>query len=244
MSEQQERSHQDFCEHENEPGSCDLCQERPIVKPQRLQEGIRRTLHSAPEGTPLAEHLADKFTDALSKYMPDMPDQVSGLREKLAAIPDDTDPGTLTAAAAEIVNTFLAEHFTPESFEEISRQGFIEQSKTIPLNEILTYGVYKEIAHIHLAPAETMGPKLLITKVKEGLAELATRLESDPDLADVKKITATSWIVAKNPHLLERMGFSIDGPISDEVREQRYRNDDREISTSHMNREDFLARYL
>lgn len=52
-----------------------------------------------------------------------------------------------------------------------------------------------------------------IRLLNDGFKKLAEYLVSDERLANVKRITGTSWIVAKHPKTLERLGF---GVITDE----------------------------
>ncbi len=114
-----------------------------------------------------------------------IPDLASDLDARMIELDEETDLQKAVQDAAKIVNAFLAEHFTREKFEELSRQYFVEKSGFVPLNEVLSYGADRQLVHIHLAPSETLGPKALVKKVQEGLSELAQRLEIEEDLGEI-----------------------------------------------------------
>jgi hypothetical protein len=87
----------------------------------------------------------------------------------------------------------------------------------------------------------SIGEKLRL--MRDGLRELARRLEQDASMKDVSQITATSWIVAAHPRILEGLGFTVDGPIDEEKRQRDFADETRPISKAHITREDFLKRY-
>lgn len=171
-------------------------------------------------------------------------ERVKGLQEVLQNFPVDsfeTDETFVTAVTEAVLD--LDRNFDPTEVEKIQRKNFVEQGKSTPLNEILAYGYDDGIVHIHLANTRTLGPKQFITAVTDGLEKLA-KLLTQPGFEEAKVITATSFIVAEHPGLLEHAGFTIDGPISEVTRRRHFRTETRPISASHMDREDFLKHYL
>lgn len=60
----------------------------------------------------------------------------------------------------------------------------------------------------------------------------------------IKEIQATSWIVASNPGLLEKAGFTVAGSISEEMRMEHFSNESRPVSWAQINREKFLKLWL
>jgi hypothetical protein len=108
-----------------------------------------------------------------------------------------------------------------------------------PLNEIMYYGGRDDYIHIHLANARDL--KNLRALVLDGLQKLAEVIKNNEK---VKTIEATSWIVAKNPGLMEKMGFEVEGEIDEEFRRRHFSDDKRKISKATIGREEFLKRYL
>lgn len=128
----------------------------------------------------------------------------------------------------------------PQLFEKIRRSAFVREGGFIPVNEILSYGVYEGIMHIHLAPAEQMGTSEKLFNLKDGLKGLAEVVKKDES---VKIITATSWIVTEHPKLLERFGFIVEGEIDEETKKKYFSDETRVVSRAYMTREDFLRKY-
>ncbi|MDO8558956.1 MAG: hypothetical protein Q7R84_01360 [bacterium] len=131
----------------------------------------------------------------------------------------------------------------PEAFEEIERRVFVEGVEVRgfkKINEILSYGVNEDFAHIHLAPAGQFGISVL-KMVRGGLEELAKIVKENKE---IKRVEAISWIVADHPKILERLGFTVVGEIDEEIRRKYHANDNGPISRATISREDFLSRYL
>jgi len=133
----------------------------------------------------------------------------------------------------------------PRLIEQLQAEAFVEQGHFTRLNEVLSYGVAGDSIHIHFAPAKELmkekGIKGSINLVSGGLKKLAKIVEANEK---IKSITATSWIVAEHPKIMESLGFTIVGPISEEHRNKHWRGDKREISEAEISRENFLAKYL
>jgi len=137
----------------------------------------------------------------------------------------------------------------PKIFGKIQRESIMNDAPNrdrIKLSEVLYCGLSDKngVAHIHLAPAFDFMTKDKLSDFKQeiqnGLLKLAEIIKSDEN---IKKIIATSWIVASSPKRLEDLGFTIEGEISKEEREKHFKGDDRPIFKAFMTREDFLARY-
>ena len=61
--------------------------------------------------------------------------------------------------------------------------------------------------HIDDVRDRTISEKLSL--LKNGFKILADRLKSDSKFKNIKLLTGTSWIIGKNPKLLERLGFNV-----------------------------------
>lgn len=116
----------------------------------------------------------------------------------------------------------------------------LETSKGISVNKILSYGITGDNLHIHLRNLEISHNEKEIL-VQDGLRKLATLIANKPK---IKKISATSWIVAKHPRTIQKMGFTIKGSISEEFQKKVFPNEKRPIYYAEMTREEFLAKYL
>lgn len=132
----------------------------------------------------------------------------------------------------------------PDIFEKVQREVVLSNPRYVKLSEALHFGLDGEEAQLHLAPATELikdaGIGNFKNEVVSGLRNLAEFVKSHDS---IKEITATSWIVAKNPALLERLGFTIVGEIPKEKKESMYPDEKRPIESAVMSREDFLARY-
>ncbi len=108
----------------------------------------------------------------------------------------------------------------------------------VRVNDSLWYDVSKEYpgqVGIHLYATSVdktiAGGKAFLKNYTEGLNELASRLESDPKLADIKEITGWSKLVYENPKLVQLLGFEITE-----------RDEEKKEALAIMSREKFLSR--
>lgn len=128
---------------------------------------------------------------------------------------------------------------------DLARKAFYERHEFTPLSESLSFGVTEDgyVAHIHLAPATDIAN--LREDVTEGLHKLASLIRENPEqYKALERITATSWIVTEHPRVLERLGFTIDGPVSEaSARHRREQGEVRPTSRAHIDIPDFLAKY-
>ena len=108
-----------------------------------------------------------------------------------------------------------------------------------PVNEILTYGVDGDNVHIHLNSLQ-ISHQEKEELIYAGLRKLAVIIKSKPE---INKISATSWIVARHPRSIQKLGFTIKGPISEEFRQKHFKDEERPVHYSEMSREEFLTRY-
>jgi hypothetical protein len=133
----------------------------------------------------------------------------------------------------------------PRLFEKIRADSFVEQGKFIKLNEVLSYGISKDSAHIHLAPSKELlreiGKEGYLNLILDGFKKLAKVVENNDKIL---KITATSPVVLDNPNRMEELGFISMGPISEERRNKHWKGDERKVGEAEMSRETLLEKYL
>lgn len=127
----------------------------------------------------------------------------------------------------------------PELFEEAQRERAMQQGANINLSKLVYCDIdYIEgMVFIHIAPKGDLNFGEIIKSFREGFMVLAKIVEKDER---IKEIQAVSWIVARNPKLVEQFGFVVDGPVED-----RYYEDDKEkpVWKAHMSREALLEKY-
>lgn len=133
----------------------------------------------------------------------------------------------------------------PQEFEKMKRVAFVKEGGFIPLNEILSYEFDEGIIYLHLAQAKELikssGVKNVLDLITDGLEKLSEVVKEDES---IKKIVATSWIVAQSPKILERLGFTIEGEIDEEAKVRHFVGETRPVSRASMTRGEFLAKYL
>jgi transcriptional/translational regulatory protein YebC/TACO1 len=126
-----------------------------------------------------------------------------------------------------------------ELFEAKMRKIFVENSGFIPLNESISYGKHKDSVHIHVAPSKTLDMLAKYALLKGGLRKLQDVLKNDEE---IKEVTATSWIIATEAgkRIMEKLGFTVIGEISKEMREKHFPDENRSVFEAFISREDFL----
>lgn len=135
----------------------------------------------------------------------------------------------------------------PRAFNTIRRKVEREKfnRKFTEVNEVLSYGVGDGELHIHLPPSENLideiGGRKALELFEDGLKDLAKIVKENEA---INKITATSWIIAEHPKLVERLGFMIEGEIDDATREKHFKDEKRRVDRASITREAFLEKYL
>lgn len=110
-----------------------------------------------------------------------------------------------------------------------------------PINDVLSYGIDADVVHIHAEQQDSLGLVKKLHLFREGLGGLAQIIKEHPE---VSTITATSWIIAENPELIKKFGFTVDGPIDQKTRDAFFPGETRPISAAHISATDFLHIYL
>jgi hypothetical protein len=127
----------------------------------------------------------------------------------------------------------------PELFEQKEKEDVQNKETFVQVNELFSYEIDKDHIHIHVVPEDRV--ENVLSKFNEGLQKLTKVVEEHPE---IKSVTATSWIVGEYPKIIERFGFTLDGEIDKELREKHFKNEKRKVWMAHMNRDEFIKRYL
>lgn len=104
-----------------------------------------------------------------------------------------------------------------------------ESNNSIGLNEMLSYEIISdEEVWIHIEDVRYLPLTEKLRLLREGLKDLAYLVQTDLGLSKIKKISGMSWIVSKNPKLVESLGFtvvdSLEG-LEDQLKEYENRKD-------------------
>ncbi len=134
-------------------------------------------------------------------------------------------------------------------FDKIQREVHmrgLDKVGMIQLSQVMYCGIEEEerIVHIHLSSSRDFMTKDRIedfnSDLENGLKKLAEIVKSNEN---IDKVIAISWIVAKSPERLKKLGFTIEGEISKEEKEKNWKGEDIPIHSAFMTREYLLERY-
>src|SRR3990167_7971144 len=240
-----ESTYRQGASREGEPSDTSAAQkqEAPLMSRARVENGVRWILKDLPPSRDPKDVLVARFSESFRATVPEYAQLLTDeLRRQIASV-SSGDINALIDCVDNVVNRVASRYTTREALEARQREQFLSHGDFIPLSEALAFGTHDTTAHIHLAPASSMGIAGLRADVDAGLRELARRLQSDPELQNIQTVKATSWIVAKNSRLIERLGFTVDGLISEEQKERHFFEESRPVASAHMDRQDFLKRY-
>lgn len=133
-------------------------------------------------------------------------EQIEASLQRCLGAPDRESFIALAKAAVQPITDFQRDHYS--EFQQRLREEFLEHNRSIPMNEILSYGEGPPgTIHVHLAPAEDI-PNLL-TEVKDGFVRLAALFNEHPEW---QTVNVKSWIVEQHPRIVERLGFTLEPP--------------------------------
>lgn len=180
--------------------------------------------------------LNDEF---VRSALPDL--SLTSVRQELEKIADAATAEEYGAQLLRIFKPFLELAQThPTEFGEMRRRNFLAGGEFVRINDIVSYGISGDDLYIHFSPAEDMTLGKARELFTQGLHNLAKVLEKHDE---VKVISATSWMVAAQPKLIERFGFTVEGPIDEETRMRDFALETRPVNRASISREDFLQKY-
>jgi hypothetical protein len=151
------------------------------------------------------------------------------IKKDLAELASIKDEKEFVERATSILSIFIDIKIAkPKEYEVFERK--MSLSRGTKLSEILYYIPHYEEGYIelHNAPALTLENEEVSSHYNEAFTKLAEILENDPR---IKLIKIDSWIAARYPRLIERLGFKVL-----EIYEDR----SEKIGLAEATREDFL----
>ncbi len=190
-----------------------------------------------------------KIDELVSKVecMPDdkIPFNKNEVVGNLKKVPLEEKGAFMVAIMMAIKPLFAFKKDDPTIFEEVARERILKEGGKTKLSETLYFDSNKDdpsVVQIHLAVAyEFIKQKGIVTfmnTVTEGLNRLAEIIKDNTDL---KRITATSWIIYEHPKLIERLGFKISKKVFyDNATEFRT---DGKAQLAWISKKDLLKRY-
>jgi hypothetical protein len=194
------------------------------------------------EGTS-QERLLAQTEKSINKHFSDDPEafiDYTAWLEEAKDIPDDE----LAREAAERWHETVIGGFGAKEVEARERSYLREEATLIKEDNPIYYTLEEDDKlALHVQSARTLSTVEKVRALKESFGELATQLQTKEELVNVKEITATSWIVAKNPRLMKRLGFTVDDLTSEEARPNDIDNPDKEVGRAHISVEDFLKQH-
>ncbi|MFH1089668.1 MAG: hypothetical protein V1716_04570 [Candidatus Uhrbacteria bacterium] len=211
---------------------------RRVFSGKELQASFAKLLTDSENRAAFVQKIVEASLPRLGEALRQFPSEVQEICEDTSL-----DEQKFLNKFQDLLIDFLDRNFDAREYEV--KVGLVEARAHgfIPLNEIIYFGADDNLAHIHLGSARTFGPKEIISLFNDDLEKLAKELEK-PEFKKVKKVTATSWIVAQKPEFFKAAGFTIDGPIGEEMTRRHFSTETRPVVASHIDREDFLRRYL
>ncbi|MDQ5969930.1 MAG: hypothetical protein QG593_447 [Patescibacteria group bacterium] len=188
----------------------------------------------------IAEYLTQRYgvidTDVVDGF-------VLGLKQDISSHDDD-----IARRLSTNLSAFLIEHGDADYHEKLLRREFVESNGFLPLSDILSvhFDSNEESAFIHLAPARMLTLEQRLKSVTDGLHKLAMKITIDEDLSKLGQVNAISWYVTKHPNHMQYLGFSVVGPISEEIKIKIFHDSDpsEKINAAHISRQDLLEKYL
>lgn len=144
------------------------------------------------------------ISDKLKELRPEYSEEIEGIISAICNT-DFSDTEAFGNQAAESLAQFILRHFDYSQIEEISRRG------RNMLNRLVEYEIdyEEEVIWLHIPMTLLENGVELRTLFIEALGKLAEKLNQDPDLREIKKICAASWIIYRIPDKhLETLGFS------------------------------------
>jgi hypothetical protein len=206
---------------------------------------IEALLEGAPNGGEVAFILSQISDEVISSIFPFKEAEAKELIERLKQQSFESVQA-FTEELKKELHQLLITNYTPQSlvsarFEKRQEGNAYENHK---LNELLYYHIdEKDVLHLHVNSKASQNNFKLYTEMRDGFKQLAKDLQTNPKLATVTRIEGTSWIVADRPLVLERLGFIVDGPISEELRKDHFSDDSRGIWTAHISTDEFIQKY-
>jgi len=217
-------------------------QEVDLIPAALWERDIRNMVQAAGEQGKKVKELMFRDLEKLTATV------YKGREERLSAVMAElkgreykSEEDLITTVAAKMYK-FGKTNFTPRELEANIREYMLNGKEHI-INDMLLYEVYKDALYLHVFPVSTLSTGEKIKLLRDGFKQLASQLKTDEQLKGVKTINGVSWIIAKNPGLFEKLGFTYDGEITEKEHQRDFAYEQRKIGKAHIEVDKFLELY-
>lgn len=132
----------------------------------------------------------------------------------------------------------------PEMYRELQGKRASRRETNYPLlTELIGYEFGEDgWMRLHVPDQGGLSPFELYGRVRKSLEALAQYLKNHPE---VPGVVGTSWLAADKhgASFLQRLGFTIEGLIDEEMRRTHFADEPRPVAHLRMSREEMLKRY-
>ncbi len=151
-------------------------------------------------------HGLNRLEDKLIETIPEQKGPLSRLFESLKLESMDNEDDFI-ASVSEKITEFIAGTYTYDEIEQIARNN--PRYKNIELNRLVVYGTTGDRLHLHV-PVTFIENSIELAKLFiDAMKKLAIQIKTNPELAEIKTITAESWIVVRAQKALIKYGFTV-----------------------------------
>lgn len=121
-----------------------------------------------------------------------------------------------TASLSKGIVKLLAKRFSLQELEERLRDHQMKERGFMELNRLLSYDMQDGQLYLHVATVFVGRSTELMSLFQEGMKELASKLENDSSLRNIKVVYARSSLV-RNHRLMRSLGFEVTPGEEDQV---------------------------
>ncbi len=178
---------------------------------------LDKVVTQLPKGLKIGDRTPAVVAQSLKKHLEATAPPELDFADLITAI-EQTEEDDVPLAAAKLLQKFLKANFTLAELEKIDSEGRsdrreAEQVLGFVLNEALHVTPSKEgssVVYLHVMALASRGAEESMRLVFEGLHILAERLQSHQSFKEVAEIKASSYLVAQNPNIFRKLGFTVD----------------------------------
>lgn len=207
-------------------------------------------------GTPeeRKDQLLVMLRDRGQGLLPGNPVILDNLIERIREIPL-ADDSTFAHDMSELFVAAMQYYYSPEDMQVAARrrERYIrenargdagkEQIVLSPEHMLVCDAPNGETVRIHIRDAETLSLEEKTADFTAGMRALAEKMQHDPSFSAVERVEATSWIIAKGPRMMSRLGFTVDTNPLDEETMRHFVGEDRPVGRASMMKSDVISRY-
>jgi hypothetical protein len=157
---------------------------------------------------------------------------IATIQQNIASIEDEKE---IQEKVISGLTHFLATSYSTAEIEALTREHQRNDRGYKEINRLVTYEidpVDPQNFRIHIPTTFSSNPKELVRLFKDALSKIADLLRSEESLHDIQKVSGSSWIIFKNPTLLEKFGFTII-----------QRNEEKGVATAEISKDDIIRLY-